>query len=178
MAWVKASWTCGYEFLVMCNNLKVTDKITFGCKRNFFFVPVPEINFLVNVTHDESRTNIIGTIIERFLILFSCEQDAEQRMRNNLSRSDNDIEQFKALAVKANDILLANMKRDEDYDDAPDEFKDPIMDELMEDPVLLPTSGKIMDRKHINRHLLSDQMDPFNRQKLTEDMLKSGKLQD
>ena len=51
---------------------------------------------------------------------------------------------------------------------------DPMMCELMEDPVLLPTSGKIMDRKHINRHLLSTPNDPFNRQPLTEEMLKPG----
>ena len=49
-----------------------------------------------------------------------------------------------------------------------------MMCELMEDPVLLPTSGKIMDRKHINRHLLSTPNDPFNRQPLTEEMLKPG----
>lgn len=55
-------------------------------------------------------------------------------------------------------------------------FPDPMMCELMEDPVLLPTSGKIMDRKHINRHLLSTPNDPFNRQPLTEEMLKPGKV--
>ena len=53
---------------------------------------------------------------------------------------------------------------------------DPMMYELMEDPVLLPTSGKIMDRKHINRHLLSTPNDPFNRQPLTEEMLKPGTM--
>ncbi len=31
-----------------------------------------------------------------------------------------------------------------------------------------------MDRKHINRHLLSTPNDPFNRQPLTEEMLKPG----
>ena len=54
-------------------------------------------------------------------------------------------------------------------------FSDPMMCELMEDPVLLPTSGKVMDRKHITRHLLSTPNDPFNRQALTEEMLKPGK---
>ena len=53
-------------------------------------------------------------------------------------------------------------------------FLDPMMCELMEDPVLLPTSGKIMDRKHITRHLLSTPNDPFNRMTLTEEMLKPG----
>jgi hypothetical protein len=53
-----------------------------------------------------------------------------------------------------------------------------MMCELMEDPVLLPTSGKIMDRKHITRHLLSTPNDPFSRQKLSEEMLQPGKLLD
>lgn len=44
-----------------------------------------------------------------------------------------------------------------------DEYKDPIMDELMVDPVKLPTSGQIMDRKHIERHLTTEEFDPFNR---------------
>ena len=42
------------------------------------------------------------------------------------------------------------------------------MDTLMEDPVLLPPSGNIMERAIILRHLLNSQTDPFNRQQLTE----------
>ena len=41
----------------------------------------------------------------------------------------------------------------------------------MIDPVKLP-SGVIMDRPIIIRHLLSSTQDPFNRQKLTVDMLE------
>lgn len=40
---------------------------------------------------------------------------------------------------------------------------DPVMNTLMTDPVILP-SGHTMDRKHIMRHLLSSQTDPFTRQ--------------
>ena len=47
-------------------------------------------------------------------------------------------------------------------------FSDPLMDTLMEDPVLLPPSGNIMERAIILRHLLNSQTDPFNRQQLTE----------
>eukprot|EP00917_Polyrhabdina_sp_WS-2016_P022589 GHVP01048998.1.p1 GENE.GHVP01048998.1~~GHVP01048998.1.p1 ORF type:complete len:1059 (+),score=181.35 GHVP01048998.1:41-3178(+) len=50
--------------------------------------------------------------------------------------------------------------------DMPEEYLDPLMQEIMEDPVLLPTSKNIMDRRHIERHLLSEQFDPFNRQPL------------
>lgn len=52
-------------------------------------------------------------------------------------------------------------------------FTDPVMDTLMEDPVRLP-SGHIMDRKHIMRHLLSSQTNPFNRAALTEEELEPG----
>nr|5O75_A Chain A, Ubiquitin conjugation factor E4 B [Homo sapiens] len=55
--------------------------------------------------------------------------------------------------------------------DAPDEFRDPLMDTLMTDPVRLP-SGTIMDRSIILRHLLNSPTDPFNRQTLTESMLE------
>ncbi|KAK6049537.1 u-box domain protein [Cooperia oncophora] len=60
-----------------------------------------------------------------------------------------------------------------ELEDAPEEFKDPVMDTLMEDPVRLP-SGHIMDRKHIMRHLLSSQTNPFNRAPLTEEELEPG----
>ena len=33
-----------------------------------------------------------------------------------------DIEQFRSLAARANEIVVANAKRDEDYEDAPEEF--------------------------------------------------------
>mmetsp|Transcript_42583 Transcript_42583/g.95809 ORF Transcript_42583/g.95809 Transcript_42583/m.95809 type:complete len:192 (-) Transcript_42583:97-672(-) len=48
----------------------------------------------------------------------------------------------------------------------PDEYLDPIMAEIMSDPVLLPTSKNIMDRKVIERQIMSTDEDPFNRQPL------------
>lgn len=51
---------------------------------------------------------------------------------------------------------------------------DPLMMTLMLEPVILPTSGKIMDRAVITRHLLNSDTDPFNRQSLTTDMLQPG----
>lgn len=48
------------------------------------------------------------------------------------------------------------------------------MDTLMDDPVILPSSGKTMDRQVIKRHLLNSQTDPFNRQPLSEEDLTSG----
>lgn len=68
---------------------------------------------------------------------------------------------------------VANKQSEDEYADAPDEFRDPLMDTLMSDPVLLP-SGTFMDRSIITRHLLNSSTDPFNRQHLTEDLLLPG----
>ena len=57
------------------------------------------------------------------------------------------------------------------YDDAPQEFFDGLTFNIMTDPVKLPKSNVVVDRKTIETHLLSDQTDPFNREPLTKDML-------
>lgn len=48
------------------------------------------------------------------------------------------------------------------------------MDTLMSDPVRLPPSGTVMDRKIILRHLLNSHTDPFNRAELKESDLVDG----
>lgn len=101
--------------------------------------------------------------------------DALVRLERSLIKTPAEIEKFKTLSEKANQILIRNQKADDWLADAPDEFKDPLMDTLMIDPVLLP-SGQVMDRSVIMRHLLNSNTDPFNRQPLTEDMLQPGKF--
>ena len=56
----------------------------------------------------------------------------------------------------------------------PDEFLDPLLATVMEDPVLLPTSNIIVDRSTIITQLLSTPIDPFNRKPLTLDMVVPG----
>jgi len=47
---------------------------------------------------------------------------------------------------------------------APDEFIDPIMfASIIDDPVKLPVTNKIVDRKIIEKHLKDDPRDPFSR---------------
>ena len=53
------------------------------------------------------------------------------------------------------DTAAAQQKQDDAvYDDAPDEYLDPITSTLMIDPVMLPSSKQITDRATIARHLL------------------------
>lgn len=49
----------------------------------------------------------------------------------------------------------------------PDEFCDPIMQTLIETPVLLPETNIFMERDVICRHLLSEETNPFNRDRLS-----------
>merc|ERR1719416_219756 len=82
------------------------------------------------------------------------------------------MELFALLAAKVEDASKAIIGDEDLYHDTPDEFLDPLMQEFMTDPVLLPTSGNIVDRMTITQHLLNDDTDPFNRKKLSIDDVK------
>ncbi|KAI8081622.1 ubiquitin elongating factor core-domain-containing protein [Halteromyces radiatus] len=87
-------------------------------------------------------------------------------------KSNDDImalEQFVNQVAKA---VQSGADEEDELGEAPDEFLDPIFFSLMEDPVLLPTSGIIVDRSTIRAHLLSDSRDPFNRAPLQMDMIQ------
>ncbi|XP_066297718.1 ubiquitin conjugation factor E4 B-like [Branchiostoma lanceolatum] len=97
-------------------------------------------------------------------------EDACGVMMRAMIKTQSEIEHFANLAERVEKILVLKLKCEADFSDAPDEFKDPLMDTLMDDPVILP-SGTVMDRAIITRHLLNSQTDPFNRQSLREDEL-------
>jgi len=97
--------------------------------------------------------------------------DTAVRMENTLGRTMQDVQKFRNLGEKANKIVIEKIRQDEEWENVPAEFECAIMGEMMEDPVILP-SGNMCDRKNIERHILSTPNDPFNRQPLTEDMLK------
>lgn len=83
-----------------------------------------------------------------------------------------EVRKFVALAKMAAEVRAVAEQEELDLGEVPEEFLDPIMSTIMERPVRLPTSGKVMDRDVISRILLSDGMDPFNRMALSEDMLE------
>eukprot|EP00331_Platyophrya_macrostoma_P000676 CAMPEP_0176404816 /NCGR_PEP_ID=MMETSP0127-20121128/13_1 /TAXON_ID=938130 /ORGANISM="Platyophrya macrostoma, Strain WH" /LENGTH=143 /DNA_ID=CAMNT_0017783847 /DNA_START=1111 /DNA_END=1542 /DNA_ORIENTATION=+ len=78
------------------------------------------------------------------------------------------LEKWKILAEekKAEDLFLNQIG------DIPEEFLDPLMNHVMKEPVLLPTSGIIIDHMTILKHLMVDLTDPFNRKPLTKEMLQ------
>lgn len=81
------------------------------------------------------------------------------------------ILEFEGLGVAAKAAAAKATDAEAMLGDIPEEFLDPIQYTLMKDPVILPSSKTTVDRSTIQRHLLSDQTDPFNRSLLTPDML-------
>lgn len=80
--------------------------------------------------------------------------------------------ELEEIAIKVKSLACRQQQEEELLSEAPEEFLDPIMSTIMKDPVKLPSSGVIVDRPTIARHLLSDQTDPFNRSPLTMDMVE------
>ncbi|KAF8645185.1 hypothetical protein AX16_008012 [Volvariella volvacea WC 439] len=81
-------------------------------------------------------------------------------------KTKNEVDQLRAFAVKVEECK-ASIEVEEELEDVPDEFLDPLMFTIMRDPVMLPASKTIVDRATIKSHLLSDTKDPFNRAPLT-----------
>ncbi|KAL5723047.1 RING-type E3 ubiquitin transferase [Ranunculus cassubicifolius] len=99
--------------------------------------------------------------------LFTAAADILRRIGEN----GRVIQEFVALGEKAKIAGFEAMDAEAALGDIPDDFLDPIQYTLMKDPVILPSSKITIDRPVIQRHLLSDSSDPFNRSHLTQDML-------
>jgi ubiquitin conjugation factor E4 B len=84
--------------------------------------------------------------------------------------------QFAAVIRKTKEEIDAE---DADLGEIPDEYTDPLMATLMEDPVILPRSRQTVDRTTVRGMLLSDPIDPFNRTPLTiEEVIPNDALRE
>ncbi|KAK1573086.1 hypothetical protein Q3G72_008580 [Acer saccharum] len=99
--------------------------------------------------------------------LFSAAADVLRKIGEDMRV----IQEFIELGAKAKAAASQAMDTEATLGEIPDEFLDPIQYTLMKDPVILPSSRITVDRPVIQRHLLSDSTDPFNRSHLTVDML-------
>lgn len=98
--------------------------------------------------------------------------DALQCLRKANIKTEMEMVRWSEMSEKVEKIRETNTSID--YSDAPESYKDALMDTLMDDPVMLP-SGNVCDRSVIMRHLLNSRTDPFNRQPLTEEDLVPSK---
>ncbi|TKA55862.1 hypothetical protein B0A49_10202 [Cryomyces minteri] len=88
---------------------------------------------------------------------------AAEIMRKYGLKSKEELQAWIRLGTSIQEIKEEEEQAEEDLGEIPDEFLDPLMATLMEDPVILPKSRITIDRSTIRSHLLSDPTDPFNR---------------
>ncbi|KAF2840616.1 putative ubiquitin fusion degradation protein UfdB [Patellaria atrata CBS 101060] len=101
-------------------------------------------------------------------------EKATSILKKHALKSPEEIDQWQRLAAVIQAAKEAEDQEEEDVEDAPDEFLDPLMATFMVDPVILPTSKQVVDRSTIRSHLLSDPTDPFNRVPMTIDQVISA----
>lgn len=151
-------------------------KIKVTNPEQYHFEPVKLLECLVQIflnmgELEEFRQNIVNDTRsykdENFVKLINL-----ITTRHKVWLGQEQVEQLQTLFVQLKEIKHQQNAEDELYDDAPDEFLDPIMSTFMHNPVLLPTSDKIMDLTVIKKHLMNDPTDPFNRKPLSIDMVK------
>ncbi|KAK2808847.1 hypothetical protein FQN50_004323 [Emmonsiellopsis sp. PD_5] len=90
-------------------------------------------------------------------------EKAAEILRKWALKPQEDLAKWEQLQVKFKVAKEADEQAEEDLGEIPDEFLDPLMYTVMEDPVILPSSKVTIDRATIRSHLLSDPNDPFNR---------------
>lgn len=94
-------------------------------------------------------------------------------------KSPDELDTWRKLTATIAATKEADDQAEEDLGEIPDEFLDPLMYTLMEDPVILPMSRQTVDRSTIRSHLLSDPTDPFNRQPMSiEDVIEDAELKE
>lgn len=102
---------------------------------------------------------------------------AAEILQKHVLMSPDQLRTWQSLASDVAETKAAEEAEEEDLGEIPDEFLDPLMADLMEDPVILPTSKNTVDRSTIRSHLLSVAHDPFNRMPLKiEDVIPDTEM--
>jgi len=186
---IKTLWSiCGEAPMVIASKLNVLQQLLHNCLNSCLDRLVgPRCMELKGSTNDFQEFNfdpkeLLQKIAEMYVFMNRADKDRVQKMITEDGRSYrpktfiqavkilrrermiskemlSDFEQFVDQLNKlasAQEAALLNLE-------IPDNYLDPIMQEIMVDPVLLPTSKTIMDRKVIERHIMSNDDDPFNR---------------
>ncbi|CUM67672.1 uncharacterized protein PRCAT00005374001 [Priceomyces carsonii] len=148
-----------------CSNLKVEspEKYDFDPKRTLadlceiFCNLAGEDKFIISTARDGRSFNL------------AYFKKAERILLTKATVNPIVVKKMVTFAEKAEAQRLSDEGEELELGEIPDEFLDPLMFSLMEDPVILPGSKISIDRSTIKAHLLSDATDPFNRMPLKLD---------
>lgn len=92
-------------------------------------------------------------------------------VRSKNIRSSAECDKYCRLIDAVIKLRAAGREKEQEMGEIPDEFLDPLMCTIMQDPVILPASRMTLDRSTIVTQLLNNPVDPFNRSPLTIDQV-------
>lgn len=156
-----------------CSNLKVAEPEKYG------FEPKKILTDLVQIYVNLSTQPAFVTAVARDGRSFNISyfKKAENILRTKTFVKNEVINTLVEFANQAETTRVAEENEELELGEIPEEFLDPLMFTLMEDPVILPSSKISIDRSTIKAHLLSDSTDPFNRMPLKlEDVIDDVEL--
>ncbi|KRH92649.1 Ubiquitin fusion degradation protein-2, partial [Pseudoloma neurophilia] len=149
-----------------CSNLAIKSPEKYGFFPKEFLAKILRIyltmdneKYLQTIVSDLSYFNI--QLFKKCLYLIDSK---------GIFNKNEESEDFKLFVNKLEKIQKDTI---EDDDIVPDEFIDPITCDVMEDPVLLKTSKVIIDRTTFDSLMLSDRIDPFNREILDDSKIEA-----
>lgn len=151
-----------------CSNLKVRQP------EKYHWRPREVLSMLVGSILNMSRREAFLRAMARDQRSFSEPVFAKAAgiLRRHAIRPPGDIDRLERLIRRVVELAGQEAAAEEALGEVPDEFLDPLMFTIMEDPVLLETSRQVVDRATIVSHLLNDPTDPFNRKPLGMEQVK------
>ena len=158
----------------LINNLTKKDKKKYKVndKTNLDFEPINILiilkSILIELIFKRHNENIVIDVIsenDNYI------QHSILRLINILNKK-NKIKSLEYSYLSYLDTKIDVKLKDKIIYEIPDELCDPIMDTLIENPVMLP-NNIIIDYGTISRHLLNNESNPFNRELLTLEILDS-----
>ena len=163
-------------------NKENTKKYIIKCKDECNFKPIEILNLIFQIySYIGTDTRFIESIISdsRSFSIANLNRMSRILMRKRQT-SERLMSRFSYLvqvSESKHKRIIERQVNVED-DDIPDEFCDPIMSTLIENPIVIPEVDLIMDEKIIKMHLMSMDDNPFTRTKLSWDELQDYNRQD
>ena len=157
--------------IITINNITIHQKkYKIINKSKLKFTPIDLLitikSILLNLIYIRKNESIVSLLLSKN---DSYIKNSVKRINNILSKK----EKIKTLEYSylnfLNDKINETLDHNKDIE-IPDDLCDPIMDTLIENPVMLP-NNIIIDYGTISRHLLTNESNPFNREPLTLEIL-------
>lgn len=129
-----------------CSNLKVRNPARYGWEPRRLLGQLVDIYIHLNCDEFAAALAQDERSFEKHFF-----EEAASRIEKNGIRSAIEVEKFRSLLQKAAEIYTMNQKNDDDYADAPDEFRDPLVSytekkHLKRYSILCFTDGYVDDR--------------------------------